>query len=89
MEDGSIGSIYLLRCISFAELSPSVMHIGLDDDSATPHATRFYQSRHTEGLEIIASGNVIDARNFLRRGCPPSLRAVIWYLFDPASSEVE
>lgn len=54
------------------------MHIGLDDDSATSHATKFYQSRHSEGLEIIASGNVIDARNFLRRGCPPSLRAVIW-----------
>lgn len=54
------------------------MHIGLDDDGATPHATKFYHSRHAEGLDIIASGNVIDARRFLCRGCPPSLRAVIW-----------
>lgn len=63
---------------SFPDLSPSIMHIGLDDDSPTPHATKFYHSRHAEGLDIIASGNVIDARRFLCRGCPPSLRAVIW-----------
>ncbi len=54
------------------------MHIGIDDDGATAHATKFYPSRHMEGLEIIASGNVIDARRYLIRGCPPSLRAVMW-----------
>lgn len=56
------------------------MHIGLDDDGATSYATKFYHSRHMEGLEIIASGNVIDARKYLIRGCPTSLRAVMWRL---------
>jgi hypothetical protein len=77
---GSSFSLLLILSLRFPDLSPSVMHIGLDDDCATPHANKFYHSRHTEGLEIIASGNVIDARRYLCRGCPPSLRAVIWSL---------
>ena len=35
---------------------------------------RFCVQRHEEGEFIIANGTILDARHYLKRGAPPSLR---------------
>jgi predicted RNA-binding protein Jag len=54
------------------------MQIGIDDEGGQ-YGVKFYQSRHNEAARLIGGhGNVLDARAFLRKGCPPSLRGCMW-----------
>lgn len=39
---------------------------------------KFLNSRHEEGEYIIQRASALDAQMYLRRGCPPSLRARMW-----------
>lgn len=61
----------------FPELSCLVPQLGMDECS-TGFGTRYTIQRHEEGEAIGAAGNTLDARKYMRRGVPPSLRMRIW-----------
>lgn len=63
----------------FAELGPSYSHFGLDDLSLRA-GSAFCYARHEEADMIIAGrgGGTLGARNYLKRGTPPSLRGKLW-----------
>jgi len=61
----------------FSDLSPSLTQIGLDENHATL-GSKFCAFRHEEGDAIGTFGNALDARKYLRRGCPTSLRSRVW-----------
>eukprot|EP01031_Cornospumella_fuschlensis_P026974 gene26974-32589_t len=68
----------------YAELSSAYSQIGVDDIQTTGAGglggTRFLLQRQEEAEAALAAGSMLQARSFLRRGCPPSLRARIWRL---------
>lgn len=64
----------------FAELHISYSQLGLDDTHANAQGFKLLAQRHEEGEAIIANGSISEARKFLRRGCPLSLRARMWRL---------
>ena len=72
--------IILSACIvsyRYRELGRGEMQVGLDDEGGL-HGVKFYLSRHNEAVRLVSHGNVMDARSYLRKGCPPSLRSNIW-----------
>ena len=71
----------------YAELSPGFTQLGLDEVYVNL-STKVCLARHEEGDAIASYGNAVDARLFLRRGCPPSLRARIWRLSLTLAEEV-
>lgn len=84
----------------YAELSLSLTQLGLDEGyvcsgggggGGGTGGSRYQvcHSRHEEGEAIATCGNAVDARHFLRRGCPPSLRARIWRLSLAVEAEVD
>lgn len=85
----------------YADLSSSLTQLGLDEGfvsavgggggggSSRYQGYQVCHSRHEEGEAIASFGNAIDARQFLRRGCPPSLRARIWRLSLAVEAETD
>lgn len=63
----------------YVELGPSYSQVGLDDLSQRA-GSAFCYNRHEEADTIIAGkgGGALGARNYLKRGCPPSLRSKMW-----------
>jgi hypothetical protein len=64
--------------VRFPDMNPAIMQLGLDDDGPTPHAIRFLHNKIAEGQDILSSGSVIEARAYLRRGCPVCIRGLMW-----------
>jgi len=67
----------------FPEMSFSIMQCGLDDAISSNvisrhNALRYTHCRLIEAEDIINGGSVHEARNYLKRGCPPSLRSKMW-----------
>lgn len=52
----------------------------LSDDMSTQWSNRILTGRHEEAESILSSGSSLDARKFLQRGSPPSLRGALWRL---------
>lgn len=63
--------------IKFSGLQPCYLQHGLDDSSVA-WCNRFLNNRQDEGECILLAGSSTDARKFLARGCPASLRAQLW-----------
>jgi hypothetical protein len=63
----------------YPELAPSNTQMGLDENNSI-WGNKFSYARHEEGEAICSSGNALDARVYMRRGVPPSLRNRIWRL---------
>lgn len=68
---------------TFAELSPAMMQLGLDESSVY-WGNRLCIVRHEEAEAMTSSSTSgmvcgsLEARRFLRRGAPPSLRGKLW-----------
>jgi hypothetical protein len=67
-------------CKRFSELHCSFSQLGLDDSHANGQGFKLLTQRHDEGEAIIANGSILDARKFLKRGCPLSLRGRLFRL---------
>ena len=63
----------------YCDLSQSLTQLGLDDCKESWGA-KFLISRHEEGEATATYGTALEARKFMRRGVPPSLRPRIWRL---------
>jgi len=63
----------------YPELSPAHTQMGLDENNSI-WGNKFSYARHEEGEAICSHGNALDARIYMRRGVPPSLRNKIWRL---------
>jgi len=74
-----------IKC--FGELSCHVSQLGLDELSGQVNGTRYAVLRHEEGEALIACGDVLNARIYLRKGCPPSLRSRLWRIALGLSAE--
>jgi len=61
----------------YLELSPNMTQLGIDDTNSV-WGNKLSVARHEEGEMIASFGNALDARRYMRRGVPPSLRAKIW-----------
>lgn len=61
----------------YAELSSHLTQLGLDE-TFLAWSNKLCHDRHEQGDAIASFGNAVDARQFLRRGCPPSLRQRLW-----------
>ena len=61
---------------SFPELTPTNMHIGLDD--CLKDSSRFILHRQKLGIEAIKSNYAPISRQFLKYGAPASLRPRLW-----------
>jgi hypothetical protein len=48
--------------------------------SSAPTGFKFLTSRHDEAEYLILHGNMQEAQNYLKRGCPPTLRFKLWRL---------
>mmetsp|Transcript_23261 Transcript_23261/g.30135 ORF Transcript_23261/g.30135 Transcript_23261/m.30135 type:complete len:421 (+) Transcript_23261:710-1972(+) len=74
---------------SFPELEPSRRQTGLDDINDA----RYREEWYALGLHIVQSGRVSLGQQFLRRGCPASLRPALWRIvllyMDDTPSEKE
>jgi hypothetical protein len=64
----------------FSELHVAYSQLGVDETHANAQGFKLLAQRHEEGEAIIASGSISEARIFLRRGCPLSLRTRLWRL---------
>lgn len=62
----------------FSELLCGYSQLGLDEIQTTAGGLRLMSLRHEEGESIAAGGSMLDARRYLRRGCPPALRYRLW-----------
>jgi hypothetical protein len=62
---------------AFPELSCAETHFGVDDGNGQ-FGAKFCATRHEEAEAVITLGSMVDARQFIRRGCPPGLRARLW-----------
>ncbi len=62
----------------FPELHIAYSQLGLDETHANAQGFKLLAQRHEEGEAIIASGSISEARKFLRRGCPLSIRGRMW-----------
>ena len=63
----------------YSDLSQSLTQLGLDECKEAWGA-KFLVSRHEEGAATAAYGTALEARKYMRRGVPPSLRPRIWRL---------
>ncbi len=62
----------------FSELlSCSMPQLGLDEHTAQ-YGSKLSAVRHEEAEALSAAGCMLDARYFMRRGVPPSLRCKVW-----------
>lgn len=64
----------------FPDLQLTHSQLGLDETQLTAAGLKMLASRHEEGEAIITSGSMLDARKFMHRGVPPTLRGKIWRL---------
>lgn len=62
----------------FPELSNLHCQLGLDEAQTSAQGLRVLVQRQEEGEAILSSGSMREARRFLRRGAPPSMRARMW-----------
>jgi hypothetical protein len=62
---------------AFPELSCAETQFGVDDGNVQ-FGAKFCATRHEEAEAVITLGSIVDARQFIRRGCPPGLRARLW-----------
>ena len=62
----------------YSDLSPVFTQVGMEEKRQGTGGHKFMLSRHEEGEAIASYGTALDARKYLRRGVPHSLRARIW-----------
>eukprot|EP00605_Chrysophyceae_sp_TOSAG23-4_P002110 GSChrysophyteH1.ASY1.ANO1.2336.1 assembled CDS len=63
----------------YYDLHPSLTQLGLDELTVA-WGSKLLTSRHEEGEAIATYGTALEARKYMRRGVPPSLRPRIWRL---------
>lgn len=64
----------------YSELGFIHSQLGLDEAHTSAQGLKLLIQRQEEAEAIIASASMQDARKFMRRGVPPSLRCRIWRL---------
>ena len=62
----------------YSDLAPTYTQIGLDEKWLASGGLKFSLFRHEEGDAIASFGTALDARKFMRRGVPTSLRQRVW-----------
>lgn len=62
----------------FKELKPTNMHIGFDDHHEDSES--FVRQWQQLGKDVITTGYISRARQYMKYGCPNSLRSIIWKL---------
>lgn len=70
----------------YSDLSITHTQVGVDDITNASYS-KFLAMRHELGESIISNSDMMQARKYLRRGVPPSLRGEMWRLAFGLSSK--